>query len=243
MSASLFNHKVIVADNKISPTMSRAVGYVINQDLVEKEFGKCAYIWDGADSKNLNGGCGRLQPGDCNDTLSAFANLCTHDPTEPHTCTRSDWEVESVMCKGGSGADAYGSVDPPTTASGPVCYYEMPALMTDDITSTNHLRDTLKQRITFQGSDSTLTATWNEVVLDNHLLIPKIRSNPTNTILAFVCVPSADPDSCHKATQMRDGFNTEYKVSGSGPPVVALDTAADISHGGPFIVPPTLILA
>merc|ERR1739845_190856 len=56
MSASLFNHKVLVNGTMLSPTMSRPIGYVFNQHLTETFWGKCAYIWDGADSSKLNGG-------------------------------------------------------------------------------------------------------------------------------------------------------------------------------------------
>lgn len=239
MSASIFNHKVLVSGNRFSPTMSRAVGYVFNQDLTETHFGKCAYIWDGNDFSDLNGGCGALQPGGCNDTLSGFANLCTQTG-EPHTCTRSDPEVQNHMCKcePPTCSETYGSANPPATNTGNPCFYEMPGLVYGDSTQTNHLRDSLKQRVAFQAGRGDLASQWNEVVLDNHLLIPKLRSNPTNTILAFVCIPSANPSACHMASQMRDDFHNSYKVTGAGVPVVAIDTTVDFTTtGGPFKVP------
>jgi len=85
---------------------------------------------------------------------------------------------------------------------------------------------------------------WNEVVIDNHLLIPRIRSNPTDTIVAFVCVPSQNhPDACNMAKQMRDRFNQDYKVSGPGVPVVAIDTTLDVTvSGGPFVLPQEAVI-
>jgi len=117
----------------------------------------------------------------------------------------------------------------------------MPALVYRDETETNHLRDSVKQRVQNQGTDPTLTGEWNEVVIDNRLLIPRIRQEPANAIWGFVCIhPSADfPTACDEAVAMRDQFMTAYNVTGDPIPVVAMDPTADFSvTGGPFKEPP-----
>lgn len=242
MSSTLFNHKIVVSGTKISPTMSRPVGYVFNQNLVESYFGKCSYIFDGNNFNSLNGGCGAGATGqpDCTDPLCAFNNQCNHDPVQPHNCTRDDFEVQSRLCKCEPPMcnETYGSADPPAKNTDATCFYEMPAMVYGDSTQTNHLRDSLKQRIAAQEADASMAEQWNEVVIDNHLLIPKLKSNPTDTIVAFVCIPSANPDACNIANQMRDKFHEDYSVTGSGVPVVAIDTTLDFTtSNGPFVLP------
>jgi len=245
MSASLFNHKVLVDGTQFAPTMDRPVGYVFNQNLTETFWGKCAYIWDGADSKDLNNGCGAgATGGSCGDPNSAFANQCG-DTAPKHNCSRDDVEVTGRLCSCAPPMceESYGVVAPPAMPDGETCFYEMPGLVYGESTDTNHLRDMLKQRITNQADDTILTATWNEVVIDNRLLIPKIRTDPTEAIWAFVCVPSANPEACNLATAMRDEFQTTYGVTGSIP-VVALNTLSDFTAaGGPFGLPDSRIIA
>lgn len=241
LSASLFNHKVLVSGTQFAPTMSRPIGYVFNQDLTENHWGKCAFIWDGADSHNLNNGCGAGATGgqNCGDHRSAFWNQC-NQPQDPHTCTRDDHEVTSRLCKCEAPicAESYGVVSPPATPQDETCFYEMPALVYNESTKTNHLRDSVKQRIHNQGNDTTYTSTWNEVVIDDRLLIPKIRENPAEAIWAFVCVPTdTQPIACDQAVAMRDEFQTAYNVTGTIP-VLRLDTTVDFTTtGGPFALP------
>lgn len=242
MSASLFNHKVLVNGTQLSPTMSRPIGYVFNQNLTETYWGKCTYIWDGSDSKDLNNGCGTgAQGNSCGDHRSAFWNQCDTNPTEAHNCTRDDIEVTGRLCKCEPPMceENYGVVEPPALPADATCFYEMPALVYGASTTTNHLRDAVKQRVTNQGVDSMLTAEWNEVVIDDRLLIPKIRTDPTDAIWAFVCVITPDiPQACDEAVAMRDEFLTAYNVTGTIP-VVQLDATADFAtSGGPFALPP-----
>lgn len=245
MSATLFNHKVVVAGSVLSPTMSRPVGYVFNQDLTETYFGKCFGIWDLNNFDDLNGGCGSGAPApdSCDNPLSAFYDQCSHDGSTPHNCTRDDFEVESRLCKCEAPicSEPYGSVSPPEENTGATCFYELPALIYGNSTQTSHFRDGLKQRIEIQGNDINKTQVWNEVVIDNRLLIPKLRSDPATTIVAFVCIPSANPNACDLATTMRDEFHQTYGVTGTGVPVVAIDTTLDfVSNGGPFVLPSQL---
>lgn len=243
MSASLFNHKVLVNGTRLSPTMSRPVGYVFNQDLTESHFGKCAYVWDGNDFTNLNNGCGAAARGQgCGNRQAAFANQCNQDDWDNmHNCTRQDPEIEGRLCKCEPPfcSESYGHIDPPTDPTGETCFYELPALgyqpYDPTISKTNRLRDSVKQRVALQGNDSTLTSTWNEVVIDERLLIPKIIENPANAIWAFVCVITDEqPGACDQAVTMRDEFLTAYNVTGTVP-VVQMDPNADFgTAGGPF---------
>lgn len=241
ISASLFNHKVIVNQDKLSPTMDREVGYVFDQALTENYWGKCAYIWDGADFNNLNNGCGAgatgnagcVNPTDCcDDHNSAFWNQC--GTTDKHDCTRDDEEVQGRMCKG----DGFGVVDPPVRPTDPTCFYEMPALVYGSNTSTNHLRHSLKERVALQGNETWMTQSWNEVVIDDRLLVQKIQQDPAGAIRAFVCVQNQQhPTACDMAKAMRDEFQTAYKVQGTIP-VIRLDPSVDFTTtGGPFSLP------
>jgi hypothetical protein len=249
MSASLLNHKVMIDGNKVSQAMTRPVGYIFNQDLTESHWGKCAYIWDGADSSALNNGCGAGAKGSgCGDRQSAFANQCNQDDwNNMHNCTRADPEIENRLCKCDAASPtcsaSYGHVDPPDIPSASTCFYEMPALgyqpYDTTITEVNHLRDSVKQRVVLQGTDESMTSQWNEVVIDNRLLIPKIREDPANAIWAFVCVSGVD-GACDLAKAMRDEFVTAYKVSGGVVPVVEMNVETDFTaNGGPFQAAPS----
>lgn len=244
MSASLFNHKMMVDGNRLAPTMSRPIGYLFNQNLTEQHYGKCAYIWDGADSNSLNNGCGLGAMGNsCGDHRSGFWNQCNQqaqDGSQPHNCTRQDPEVSGRLCKCEAPicTESYGVIDPPTDMSGATCFYELPGLVYGDPTTTNHLRDAVKQRVHNQGNDTEKTPLWNEVVIDNRLLIPKVQTDPTDAIWAFVCVISSEfPTACAEATAMRDEFQTAYNVTKGQVPVIGMTTEDFTTSGGPFTLP------
>merc|ERR1712217_498497 len=99
MSASLYNHKILLdaqRPNRISVTMNRCVGYVFDQDMVESEFGKCYYAWDGATNNRYNNGCGMGAPGsDCSKDGTAFQNIC---PSTGKICNADDSEVKRSLC-------------------------------------------------------------------------------------------------------------------------------------------------
>merc|ERR1712110_40053 len=146
---------------------------------------------------SLNNGCGAgAAGGGCGDPRSAFENKCQTEPTELHTCTRDDPEVKDRLCKCEAPicAESYGTVTPPVAKSSETCFYEMPALIYNDSTTTNHLRDMVKQRVHNQGTDPELMGEWNEIVIDNRMLIPRIRAEPHNAIWGFVCM---HPDAEH----------------------------------------------
>jgi len=254
MSAVHINHKVMVQAQgsgwKVQPLMGRTVGVIFNQTLTENYFGKCTYLFDGADSYNVNYGCGDSAPGpaSCDNPNSAFYNKCTTDGgASYHDCSATDPEITSRMCKGPD----YGTITPPQFKSAATCFYEMPALLVphDDPSSftpssTNHLRDAMKQRVL---SDSTTgqSQEWNEVVIDEKLLIPQINADPTHTILAFVYLDGtwmSARDAKGYATRMRDQFQEAYGVQGVPDiPVIELDARNDFTQsGGPFKLPSSL---
>jgi len=181
----------------------------------------------------------------CGDHNSAFWDECG-DAEPKHNCTRDDVEITGMLCACAPPMcdESYGVAVPPANQQEATCFYEMPALIYGDSTTTNHLRDSLKQRIAIQGDDSELTSTWNEIVIDDRLLIPKIRTDPTEAIWAFVCRPTEGiPDACVLAKAMRDEFLIAYNVTGSIP-VLLLDTESDFTvTGGPFALPPNEIFA
>lgn len=253
LSAAILNHKVMVRQTNtdgvigtvVQPLMSRAIGYVFNQTLVENYFGKCTYLYDGAAQLKLNQGCGAVAPlpADCDNEHSAFHNMCTSDGGATyHHCIATDPEVVSQKCA------PYGEVTPPTHPGDVTCFYEMPALIVphEDPKSfspsgTNHLRDALKQRV--EGDLVTNQAMeWNEVIIDNRLFLPQLNYDPTHTITAFFYVigsSMSDEAAQHLATSMRDQFQETYGVKGVGDiPVVELDARNDFAtSGGPFKLP------
>lgn len=248
MSAAVLNQYVGTqpqgSGSQVVPLMGRSIGYVFNQTMAETYFGKCTFLFDGAASLNVNVGCGGTANGgaDCSDPHSAFYDMCTDDGTSFHHCVAGDSQVESKKCKG----DSYGTMNPPQHQSDPVCYYEMPALIVpyDDPKSfhasqTNHLRDAMKERV-----QTGVTQDWNEIIIDNRLLIPQINVDPTHTIVAFVYYSGGSTPTAtaqQMATAMRDGFQQQYRVNGVGDiPVIEMDAHNDFTQsGGPFKLPTT----
>jgi len=255
MSAAVINNQVMTQRQgdgwKVQPLMNRAVGYVFNQSLTENYFGKCTYLYDGADSLNVNFGCGASAPGpaDCDNENGAFYDMCTTDGgASHHHCVREDPEITSMLCKCDSCIPQQGEITPPMHKSDRTCFYEMPALIVpyDDPSSfvpsgTNHLRDAMKQRVQ-SDSISNQQQEWNEVVIDERLLIPQIQHDPTHTVVAFVYVSGANigaEQAKSLATNMRDQYQQLYSVDGVGDiPVIELNAIEDFTQtGGPFKLP------
>jgi len=250
MSASIYNHKVIVSSQDVmSPAMDRYVGYVFNQTLVETYFGKCSWLFDGATGFRLNNGCGTGASGEakCDNPDAAFYDMCYLEQPS-HKCKRDDPDIVNSLCKCEPPlCDVpYGTVVPPQRKQGyQQCFYEMPALYLDpddpsdaSITKTNHLRDSLKQRVHNQKDYDDVMQEWNEVIIDNRLLIPEIRRDPAHTIVAFV-YSSTRPASQQLAENMRDEFMQHYHVNEVDKiPVIGMDLSANFTEaGGPFILP------
>merc|ERR1712048_412873 len=99
MSAMVQNkHLPLSTDGKMLTMSDRDVGVVFRQELVEKYYGKCAFVYDGASNNRYNFGCGNLATADhikCNNTYSPWANIC---PSTDKPCTGSDTEVTSGSC-------------------------------------------------------------------------------------------------------------------------------------------------
>lgn len=253
MSAAHINHRVMVQAKDggyaVQPLMGRAVGIVFNQTLTENYFGKCTFLYDGATSLNVNLGCGASAPGpaSCDNNHSAYYNMCTSDGGETyHHCIETDTAVANKMCRCDSCDPAYGVINPPHFKNDQTCFFEMPALIVPDDnvssftpSSTNHLRDAMKMRVQFDESTGQ-TQEWNEVVIDERLLIPQLESDPASTILAFVYVNGAwmwDQTAKGLATNMRDRFQETY---GADIPLLQLDAVNDFTQsetGGPFKLP------
>jgi hypothetical protein len=261
MSGAVLNHKVMVQrhqgqygnETHVVPLMNRPIGYVFNQSLVENYFGKCTYLFDGAASFNVNQGCGASAPppNSCDSERAAFHDMCTSDDGKTfHHCIATDPEVVSRKCTCES-CDVPNGVHPPQFKTDETCYYEMPALIVpyDEPESfipsgTNHLRDAMKQRV-LSDEQTNQNQEWNEVIIDNRLLIPQIKSDPTHTIVAFFYVSGgsvSDEVAQLMATTMRDQFQQAYGVNGVGDiPVVELDARNDFRmSGGPFKLPPPI---
>merc|ERR1719387_2785690 len=120
MSASLFNWKMLNQNYIFSTTMQRVLGFVFNQQMVEQDFGKCSYIWDGASFSRYNHGCGRgATVTNCADPHSAFMNHC---PSTGKICTANDTEVVKGLC------EPFGKMPVPKTPTDAQCYFSGPAL-------------------------------------------------------------------------------------------------------------------
>jgi hypothetical protein len=250
LSGAVINHHVLTTPygngTKVASLMDRSVGYIFNQTLTETYWAKCAYLYDGANTLNVNSRCGSTAHGtaDCDDHHSAFYNQCTRDePPTPtssyHTCARDDPEVANMLCA------PYGPLTPPLHKSDQVCMYEMPALIVPEDgaksfvpSKTSHLREAMNARF-HSDQQSRQFQEWNEIVLDEKLVIPHFHHDPTHTILAFVYVAGGQlsTESAQTyATQIRDDYESIYRVHGVPHiPIVELNSIDDFTQtGGPF---------
>mmetsp|Transcript_62103 Transcript_62103/g.108695 ORF Transcript_62103/g.108695 Transcript_62103/m.108695 type:complete len:381 (+) Transcript_62103:46-1188(+) len=214
LSASLYNHKMLISNSTraINLGMSRKIGIIVNQTLTETYFGKCSYIWDGASGRRLNGGCGLGAPTDnCSDTSAAFYDLCKQSTGIQHTCSVKDPEVYTTLCEGYMGGQ---TPIPECHSCGPQCLFPGPALNYSRQAGwepgTNNLRDMAKARMQRQnGTDKDPQNTskieeWNEIVIDETLLVPQIWLDPAVAIPAIVYVRTAPAASKADAYKVRD---------------------------------------
>jgi len=230
-SAALYNHQVAV--NKSRPhifSLSKlGVGFVINPTRVQTDLGKCAYAHDGHTFWRLNGGCGALAItgrggwhfSTCSNRSSAFYDVC---PSTNKTCIADDVEIKGQTCSPGASGSIY--VKP--------CFWSMPSLNYPGKLRPNHLREMVKARLKADRERPHLAWMNNEVVLDDRLLIPAMRSDPAAVVSAFVYLKSSH-GSRSRAEGMRDRFSEDYSVGKI--PVIGLDDTVDFTpKNGPFIV-------
>merc|ERR1712100_736018 len=112
------------------------------------------------------------------------------------------------------------------------CFFGMPSLNYPGKPRANHLREMAKARLQHQvgsGDKGPLISQWNEVILDERVLIPAIRENPAGAISAFIYVKSLG-GSRAIAEKMRDEFCAYYQVPNI--PVLAVDDTVDFTTIG-----------
>lgn len=223
LSASLYNHKVMLAraSGAIKITMGRVAGMVLNQTRVDTSLAKCSYMFDGASFNRYHTACGcASHTNDCSDPTSAFGDVC---PTSGKICTPSDTEVSSCSCE---------NMPIPDRSDHPQCYFKGAAF---EAGAEDQTRTMLKNRISRQdGSDSNdRLEYWNEVVLDERVMIAQLTVDPAPVIPAFTYVKS-NPAGLIFARRMRDYFVEHYSVPGETP-LIAIDDVMSVTNGqGPF---------
>lgn len=238
LSASLYSH-AWGYDPKTKKTLmglSRQIGYAFNQSMVESRWAKCSYIWDGASMNKYNRGCGEGAPGaTCEeDVYSAYRDICK---STNKICTASDPEVKLAACK-----QYPGGRDPVPLAhdKGAQCYFPGPSLNYHDQNSfepnkddVKNMRDMATLRVQYnEGKDTQGVSNyvaWNEVVLDELLLLPDMWYDPAPVLTAFLYTKGGLPISKNLATQVRDDFCKFYKISDI--PLVMVDDTADSQTG------------
>jgi len=226
-SASLYNDEMMLnrKTNGIQITMDRVAGVVFNQSMVEQSIGKCSYMFDGASFNRYNGaGGGAAATTDCEDPASAFGNVC---PSTGKQCTVKDSEVTRCSCE---------SMQEPSLSDVPQCYWQGAGFEHTDVrASADQTRKMVKARLRHQdGKDSNdRLEYWNEVVIDEHLLIEQLNRDPVPVIPAFIYV-KGDAAGIDFARKMRDDYKQQFDVT-ADIPLIAVDTTKSAnSVDGPF---------
>lgn len=244
MSAAIFNWKMISQDYKWASTMGRDTGYIFNETMVENLYGKCFWVYDGATGNNYNGGCGRGADGgiDCNNSHSAYHNICK---STGKTCTAKDEEVKIAGCKpwGEAERPVHGNANPPADKP---CFFPGPALNYPVMDQPNMLREMVNYRVQMELKTNDWVD-WNEVVIDERILVPEIWKDPASAIPAFVMTKQGGGISLDAAKKMQKEFSTYFKYP-YDIPIIGInnvDPFCDAKHGdymckhptGPFYDP------
>merc|ERR1711998_628937 len=90
------------------------------------------------------------------------------------------------------------------------CFYELPGLIADDISTTNRLRDAIRQRLEMQNShnwEHEFVRETDEIIIDVELMMDAIVENPGSVITAFVYASDGDRG---RAERMRDSYHEHF---------------------------------
>jgi hypothetical protein len=234
-SASLYNSKIWYNQKtgRVIMGMDREVGIVFNQTGVENEWNKCSYLFDGASAAKYNRGCG---PG-ARSTSCDSENCAFHDinPDTNEVCKADDALIKTEFCtKFGGQFDFPEARDKGTQCVIPgtaIDYHDQP--MEEYKPRDNNLRAMVEERYKLRnGKDragNPNCETWNEIVLDQMLLLPKLIEDPANVITAIIHRKSNAGTSRNDAMKLVNEF-TKLAMTGDKnqvPLVMFDDTTED----------------
>merc|ERR1712183_854792 len=93
----------------------------------------------------------------------------------------------------------------------------------------------LKHQDCTDPSKGACVSYWNEVILDNRVLLPALQKDPGSMLWAFTYLKSNGAARAI-ARAMRDKFCVRYKCDPATIPVIGMDDAVDFTtSGGPFV--------
>merc|ERR1711865_1164617 len=171
-------------------------------------------MFDGASYNRYNGACGWVSNSAiCTDKQSAFGNEC---PSTNKTCATEDKEVAQCSCEAmgiGSGRSDV-----------PQCFWKGAGFDTAQVRHTSdQTRQMVKERLKHQhGSDShDRLEYWNEIVVDEHLMLEQLREDPVPVIPAFIYI-KGNPAGLDYARKMRDDYVLQFSVK-KQIPLIAVD--------------------
>jgi len=211
-------------------TMDRCSGIVFNQSLVQTSMGKCSFQFDGASFNRYNGACGCSSvTTDCDNEESAYGNVC---PSTGKTCKVTDKEIANCACDIKD--------EEPTETTDLQCYWKGAGFDGGNVQwSEDQTRKMVLQRLRHQEESNDdpndKLEYWNEVVIDEHIMLDHLRQDSAPVISAFVYVKGC-PGGVAAAQEMRKDYTSQFKVPVTIP-IVAVDNEVDVSTAdGPFFV-------
>jgi hypothetical protein len=229
MSTIIHNHYLPVVNNKFFTFAERKVGVIFNQTLVEQYFGKCSFIYDGGSNDRYNHGCGSSARGtyiNCNSTYSPFEDIC---PSTNKTCTASDPEVNAVEADKHGGHVDWNNRD---------MFFKGPAYNVSDEEMLTHwdgtqmwetpdqLRTMVDDRFKVQQSADCGDMCWNEVILDERLILTQLWWDPATVVAGFVYF-RGDGGARSQAAKLQTAFEKQW---GAKPPLVSVDNGCNVNQ-------------
>jgi len=238
-AGSLVNHKIMLTkEHTLKPMMNMGIYVIIQPFAADHVVTKCAYQYDGAASKKLNGGCSQGAPdgGSCDlKKDSAFTNLCPEDRSK-HANADDCPSVLEKWC-------GQKEVNYPDTCSwkGPAWSsptYGGAKANISKLDTENELHKMVKQRLKTQTKDGpttmcgkqTCTEYWTEMTMDGRLIDALMNQHPSDVIAAFAY------DKGNKAHQILANLYNEqlYRDKNAKVPIISIDMNVNVEKQGPF---------
>lgn len=233
VSTSLYNKDMgIDWSGHFQATMNRPAGIVFNTTSVQQRFGKCAFQFDGGSWGRYNSGCGSVAPAGtgpntCGSEKSAFANKCGEK-----TCSGDDALVLKDYCPKRD--------KKPTLKTDPQCFWKGPAFYPPGGPVASEFKEMYTQSMTNQETHPEMKHTWNEIVLDLHVLVEDLTMEPALAVPAIIWVKHAqgknhdsrDEAAKKTARQIAQEMKKLYQMP-TAVPIIGVDVTAKVGDYGP----------
>jgi len=205
---------------------AKKTGFVVNQTLIKKSLGKCAYTVDGGTDYRYNMGCGNSTApgygGHC-DTASGSEAACADQ-----NCAYRDLDPATNYATTVTGDSAVvADAMQPTCSDAGRCAWKGPSYFKE----TGYVDDQIFNMVQWRAVNTPGSSYYNEVILDGELLLQELQYNAAAAITAIVYVDGGKDVATTMAAALQNEWNMLAPV-----PLIKIDLEVVVTAGGnPFI--------